>query len=416
MFRVRITKRRALIATLLFALLWCSLVVIWGNYLGMFAPIGWGVLYILGLAWVVYAVEQTARAIEARRRMEKDKPGLVWNPFDLAACYYFRHAQRLLQSLLVLGAYSILFCVLYILAYLTWGNRAGAHDYDLPSGGGSDAMQASSVKVQKVIRKKFVINPYSSIVFAAPPPIDQIDVKLTDESANRYSVGQGAGATGEGDGDGAGFGSGTGKGKIYFVRLKHGDRGWDKNFGIGGDRNMLAEYGARTKQKIAEETEYIEAAVVAKKRLPLLYISGSSSLPLSAADKKSLKQYITEQHGMILGDNLGGVGFHNAFVAAMNEITGVQGVAIPRDDRIHQRPYPLPQLPIVVAHGGTTPIGWKIDGRWVAYYHPGALSDAWRDDHAGIRKEVYELCYQLGVNVIYYAYREYNQWLMSQKQ
>jgi len=48
------------------------------------------------------------------------------------------------------------------------------------------------------------------------------------------------------------------------------------------------------------------------------------------------------------------------------------------------------------------PLGWKVDGRWVAYYHPGALTDAWRDDHAGIKKDVYESCYLLGINIIFY--------------
>jgi hypothetical protein len=76
----------------------------------------------------------------------------------------------------------------------------------------------------------------------------------------------------------------------------------------------------------------------------------------------------------------------------------------------------LPQFPIVVAHGGTVPRGWKIDGRWVVYYHPGALSDAWRDDRAGIKdKGIVEMCYQLGINIIDYAYRGKSKWLKSQK-
>lgn len=316
---------------------------------------------------------------------------------------------------MLLLTYSGLFSVVYMIAHLGFGAGAVA-PYELPAGGGSDSIQASTVQVRKVVRKKFIINPYSSIIFA-PPPLDKIEVKLTEETQNRYQVGQGSGATGDGSGEGAGFGAGTGTGKIRFIRLRHGDRGWDKNFGVGGDRNMLAEYGARTRQKIAEETEHVDpvqlAAFPPRKSPPLIYISGTASLPLTPADKKIVKQYLTERHGMILGDNLGGPGFHQNFVAVMTEITGVNPVPIPRDDRIHQRPFALPQLPVVVAHGGTIPLGWKIDGRWVVYYHPGALSDAWRDDHAGIRKEVYELCYQLGVNVIFYANREYNQWLQS---
>ena len=69
----------------------------------------------------------------------------------------------------------------------------------------------------------------------------------------------------------------------------------------------------------------------------------------------------------------------------------------------------------MVAHARPVPLGWKIDGRWAVYYHPGALSDAWRDDHAGIKKEIYDLCYQLGINIVYYAHKEYGRWLVSQQ-
>jgi len=78
------------------------------------------------------------------------------------------------------------------------------------------------------------------------------------------------------------------------------------------------------------------------------------------------------------------------------------------------RPFEVPSLPIVVAHGGTLPLGWKIDGRWVAYYHPGALTDAWRDDHAGIRKDVWSPA-TAGANIIFYAYAEKDKWLSAQE-
>jgi hypothetical protein len=326
-------------------------------------------------------------------------------------------SRRLRQSLAMLGGYSLVFAGLYLLLHLRFGSNA-SDEYELPAGGGSESVQASSVKVQKVVRKKFVINPFSNFKFAAPPPIDQIDVKLTEETANQYKAGTGSGGLGDGDGDGGGFGKGTGKGKIRFIRLIHSDNAWNKNFGIGGDNNILVQYGIRGGSKVADQSEAIDitalAGFPAKKSPPLVYVCGVKTFAPSATDKRVLKQYITERHGMILGDNLGGLGFHGNFVAVMNEMTGVTPVPIPRDDRIHRRPYPLPQFPIVVAHGGTTPLGWKIDGRWVVYYHPGALSDAWRDDKAGITdKTIVENCKQLGINIIFYAHREYNEWLGS---
>ena len=56
---------------------------------------------------------------------------------------------------------------------------------------------------------------------------------------------------------------------------------------------------------------------------------------------------------------------------------------------------------------------WSADGRWLVYYHPGDIGDAWADGHAGVKPEITEFCYQLGVNVIYYAHAEYAKWLMS---
>jgi len=405
-------------------LVWLFWLIGWPGLAGSISLLGWVGLYLIGLAWATFAVERAAQRLEARRMPTGVQPlatSLVsvggsarpadqrlWNPLDPAAWYYGRRAQRLRQSLATLGGYTLLFMLVYLLLQLwLWGS---VEPYELPAGGGQELIR-QTVQVQKIIKKKYVINPFSSILFH-PPPIDQIQLQLDQETQNLYAVGQGAD-------DGAGFGQGTAKGKVRFIRLQHPDRYWDRNFGIGGDRNMLAEYHLRTKQKVAEETEYIPISALAqfppKKSPPLVYIAGAQTLNLSASEKKILKEYIHDRHGMILGDNLGGPGFGHHFFAVMKEVTGVDPVPIPRDDRIHRLPYRLPELPIVVAHGGTVPYGWNVNGRWAVYYHPGALSDAWRDDHAGIKKEVYELCYQLGVNIIFYAHREYNTWLQSQQ-
>ena len=60
-------------------------------------------------------------------------------------------------------------------------------------------------------------------------------------------------------------------------------------------------------------------------------------------------------------------------------------------------------------------LGWYKDGRWICYYHPGDITDAWCDDHAGVSPEVWEACYQLGTNVINYANAEYDKWSTAQR-
>ena len=331
-------------------------------------------------------------------------------------------SKRVRQSLSMVAAYSLLFALIYMLAHLE-SRASGEEEYDLPAGGGNDSPQAMAVKVQKVIRKRYVINPYSTISFAAPPPIDSIDVKLIEDTANRYQVGMGDGGLGQGDGDGGGFGSGKDGGKIRFIRLRHSDKSWDKNFGIGGDKNLLSELVIRFPKmngKVAEETESMDVVTLGnfkqKASPPLVYVGGATTFAPSAADKRILKAYLTERHGMILGDTLGGGAINANFVPVMNEITGTTPVEVPRDDPIHRRPFEVPQLPFVVAHARpTVPRGWKIDGRWVVYLHPGALSDAWRDDRAGIKKAIADQCYLLGINVISYAHREHDQWRRSQQ-
>lgn len=331
-------------------------------------------------------------------------------------------SKRVRQSLTMVAAYSLLFALVYMLAHLE-SRASGEEEYDLPAGGGNDSPQAMSVKVQKVVRKRYVINPYSNVSFAAPPPIDSIDVKLQEETANRYQVGMGDGGLGQGDGDGGGFGSGKDGGKIRFIRLRHSDKSWDKNFGIGGDKNLLTELVVRFPKmngKVAEETESMDVVALGnfkqKASPPLVYVGGAGAFAPSAADKRILKSYLTERHGMILGDTLGAGGFNGSFATVMTELTGTIPVEIPRDDPIHKRPFEVPQLPFVVAHARpTVPLGWKIDGRWAVYLHPGALSDAWRDDRAGIKKSIADQCYLLGINIISYAHREHNQWRRSQQ-
>ncbi|MFO0804025.1 MAG: DUF4159 domain-containing protein [Gemmataceae bacterium] len=432
MRRLRFTARTAAIATGIYAVVWCAVSFIFD--IDFLNTAGWAVFYLIGLGWAVWYVERTARRIEAKFRTTEHstRPKVVvggelasarrggWNPFDPASKLYGRTSQKLRQSFATLAAYSLLFMLVYFLAHIRFGPGGEESEYDLPSGGGNDSPQAMSVKVQKIIRKKYVVNPYSSILFAAPPPIDNVQVNLEAETANRYQVGQGDGGLGQGDGEGGGFGSGTSKGKIRWIRLRHADKGWDKNYGIGGDRNLLLELEVRfpkMKGRVGEESENVDCVGLGlfkeKAAPPLIYIGGNSFNP-SAADKRILKQYVLERHGMILGDSLG-PGFHGGFIAAMTEITGVQPVPIPRDDAIHKRPFEIPQLPIVVAHGGTTPYGWKIDGRWAGYYHPGALSDAWRDDRAGIKKAIADSCYQLGLNIVSYAHREHDTWRRSQQ-
>ena len=149
---------------------------------------------------------------------------------------------------------------------------------------------------------------------------------------------------------------------------------------------------------------------------PAVYMTGQKSISLSNTEVKILREYLLDKHGMIFGDNGGSSRFHYAFLSMMNRVLpNVRYVAVPLDDVIHRIPYEIPFLPYVAPHGGKQALGWKVDGRWVCYYHPGDIGDAWTDDHSGVPPEIWEFCYQLGTNVFFYAHAEYGKWLDAQQ-
>lgn len=376
------------------------------------ANLGMWLVFVTGLAWVVWLVDQASFRYQQERTSQPvpTVPPRIWNPLDLSAWYYGRKSPGLNQSLTAFLSYSLLFWVLSLL--LT--QAGGCQDvYEMPAGGGQQQQITQSVQIQKVIRKKYVINPFSAILFNVKD-IDDVEVINQDMTQHAYTVGYGQGT-------GAGFAGGAAKGRVRFIRLEYDGGDWDQDFGIGADVNMLVEYGTRTGQKVAEKTESRRISQLAnfppEKSPPLVYLTGERSINVSNDEIKILRDYLLDKHGLLFGDNGGSGHFHNQFLAMMRRVLPqVDPVQVPLDDVIHRIPYPIPFLPYVAPHGGTQSLGWKVDGRWVCYYHPGDIGDAWTDDHSGVPKEIYESCYQLGTNVIFYAHVEYSKWLSGRLQ
>lgn len=415
--------------------------------------------FVLGLLWTIWFIDAKSQKYDARRLQrllesesnrgnaaalhggvvvlppEQQRP--IWNPLDINAWYYnfkgtdlispgiwgklprelagrnadtqTRPQRKLNQSLSGLAGY----CLAFTLMFLVLSNIGGCEEfYEMPAGGGEQAQIAQQVKVQKVIKKKFVVNPFSAINFRVPP-IDEVKLQLTEITKHAYTIGQGKGT-------GAGFAGGTNRGKVRFIRLEYTGGDWDQDFGIGADLNMLIEYGIRTQHKVANKTESRTIGQLKNfakfKSPPYVFMTGQRNISLSKKETGILKEYLLDKHGMLFIDNGGSGHFHNQVIAMMNRVLpGVRPVEVPRDDQIHRIPYPIPRLPYVAPHGGRVALGWKVDGRWVTYYHPGDIGDAWTDDHSGVPPEIWEACYQLGTNVIFYAHAEYSKWLEAQK-
>ncbi len=380
------------------------------------AQFGLGGLFLIGLAWIVWVLERAAQFYRWQRLnvgdAAADEKRRRWNPLDLEAWYYGlspRRSRRLDQSIAGLIAYTVAFS---LIALVLSSLRGCEEIYEMPAGGGKQQQIAQVVKIQKIIRKKFVVNPFSAIIFQVPP-IDEVQLKLQEITKHAYTVGYG-------EGEGAGFAGGTRRGKVRFIRLQYAGGDWDQDFGVGADMNMLFEYGIRTKHAVAEKTESRTISQLDNfptgKSPPFVYITGQQSISVSNSEIKTLREYIDEKHGMIFADNGGSGHFHNQFLSLMNRVEPeIRPVPIPLDDVIHRIPYQIPFLPYVAPHGGKEALGWWKDGRWICYYHPGDIGDAWSDGHAGVDRDVWEACFQLGTNVIFYAHTEYSKWLEAQK-
>ncbi len=373
----------------------------------------WGTIgtFFIGLAWLIWTLE----CIERRHWLAaldgtEEPPQRVWNPLRQDAWFYGRRSQKLNQSLSALMSYVMLFFAGYMLLTQVGGC---SEVYELPAGGGQQQPIAQVVKVQKKIRQKFVVNPLSALKFKVPP-IDEVQVITQDLTKHAYTVGYG-------QGEGAGFAGGTQKGKVRFIRLEYSGGDWNQDFGVGADENILIEYGIRTGQKVAAKTEARRVAELKNfpigKSPPLVFLTGQKNISLSNGEIKILREYLLDKHGMLFVDNGGSRHFHNQVLHMMHQVLpNVREVPVPLDDVIHRIPYPLPFLPYVAPHGGKEALGWKVDGRWVCYYHPGDIADAWADDHAGVKPTVWEACYQLGTNIIFYAHSEYAKWLAARQE
>ena len=359
--------------------------------------------FFLGLAWAVWWIDR-----ETKRAPNPNTQKRTWDPRQLVAWYFGKKNHKLRQSIFTLLSYTALFVMMSF--FLT--RMSGCSVYESPLGGGEEKQLKQVVKIQKVIDKKFVINPYSSILFN-PPPIEDVKLQVLEVTEHLYEVGQGKG-------DGAGFSAGTTRGKVRFIRLKYNGGDWEQDMNRGSDLNLLTEYGVRTGHPVSDRPEPMEIARLKsfppRKSPPMVYMTGQQNITLSEKEINIMRTYLLEHHGMLFGDNGGSSGWEGQFVTMMQKILPkIEPISVYLDHPIHRIPYPLPRLPIVAPHGRSNALGWVVDGRLVAYYHPGDIGDAWADGHSGIPREVWESCYQLGVNIIYYAHAEYNKWLIATK-
>ncbi len=73
------------------------------------------------------------------------------------------------------------------------------------------------------------------------------------------------------------------------------------------------------------------------------------------------------------------------------------------DDMLYQLPYGFPNgAPAFWHHGGRRAMGLKHDGRWIVFYHPGDMNDAWTSPgYSDVTPEMRDAAMHLGVRILF---------------
>ncbi|MCJ8331552.1 MAG: DUF4159 domain-containing protein [Lentisphaeria bacterium] len=197
-----------------------------------------------------------------------------------------------------------------------------------------------------------------------------------------------------------------------FIRLRHGGRGADYGMGeVSGnaDRNFMKYFKDMTGFKVQRNSEIMPIRHLPKFPKgfapPFVYITGTN---VSVSDKEIeiLRKYVING-GMIFAD-AGSRKFDSSFRQIAKRLKLGPLSKIENTDPILQQPYKLENGAFTnVPHGGRFAQGIKHRGRWVVFYFPGDLKDAWKDDASGFKKNVVEMSYKMGINIIHYSFTQY---------
>ena len=290
-------------------------------------------------------------------------------------------------------------------------------DYRVPKGSGNPAvMQVMVVQKKEEKKKPMILNPKSAIIFKQPDITDsellKDVVKTTDRQYVATSTAQ-PGALGVGGGDEGGWPDGMEDAVVRFIRMQYNGSDWDDGMDVrsGADRNFLERFHKITGFDVRKHGEAHRISLLRKYRPgfapPFVYMTGNGSIHVGNREIEVLRDYLTDG-GMLFAD-CGGPAWDDSFRSFAKKLfPGKALLRISDDDPIFQLPYVLPGgAPPLWHHGGNNALGIKYKGRWVVFYHPGDLNDAWKTGHSGVSKDKADLAFQMGINIVYYAFTNY---------
>ena len=308
-----------------------------------------------------------------------------------------------------------------ILVIIPWllSLRGCVEGYKVPKGSGNPVVaMVKMVKPKKIKKKTLTLRPDSNIITAIPDLDEtEVDKEMEKKTEARHEAGALAnpGNIGKGGGKEGGWPAGAEDYKFRFIRLEHDGAGWDDGMNeTGADKNFLQFFAKATGfKKIARKGESHPVSLLRKYPAdefpPFVYLTGNSDMGrLSDTDRKILREYCLKG-GMLIAD-AGSARFHNSFVNFMRQVFPDKPLLdIADDDMIYQLPARFPEgAPAFWHHGGRRALGVKHDGRWIVFYHPGDMNDAWKSaGYTDVSSDMRDTAMSLGVNLVYYAF---NQW------
>lgn len=293
--------------------------------------------------------------------------------------------------------------------------------YRVPKGKGTPSVAVARVqKIQKKKKKKkLIVNPNSAISFDFPELddskveriVEQVSRVQYDADPSRVMAAAGKmGVGGEGPG---GWPDGMEDSKVRFIRLKYNGSGWDDGMDrvSRADMNFLNKFRNLTGFNCATKGESHPIRLLKKYPKgyapPFVFMTGHAGIGVSGRDMKILREYLYGG-GMLFAD-CGSRSWDSAFRNFIGRVLpGHQLQTIPDDDILFQVPFGfINGPPPLWHHGGYDSMGVKHNGRWVVFYHPGDLNDAWKTGRSGMREDLADGAMEMGVNIIYYSFTHY---------
>jgi len=184
---------------------------------------------------------------------------------------------------------------------------------------------------------------------------------------------------------------------------------------------MLVEYNVRTGHKVFDRTESRTISQLqsfpAEKSPPMVYLTARRTSRCRNRRSKTLREYLLNKQGMIFGDNGGSQHFQQPVLC--DDAAGCN-----RKSSRSRCPWT------------TSSTACRIRCRFLPYVGPsrrqrrlglegrrslGLLLSSRRHRRRldrrplGCEARIYEACYQLGTNVIFYAHAEYSKWLTARQ-